>query len=299
MMTSNNSHFATNVTEDCEVFKNVYDGHYFQFEFEKNFDYCSWTPVINHFFSNYIHYVVAIYIITIFGIKHLMRERRAFELKYPLFLWNLSLAIFSIIGTLRVVPELVFKYNTLGLMGSYCDQTGTRGVSGFWFFLFCISKIPEMIDTLFIVLRKKPLVFIHYFHHLETATVSFFIYSSSLGVFRWFATMNFAIHSVMYSYYALSAIGRRPSNKIAMFITLSQVTQMFVGTYVTVMALANNNDTTCRGNLVTLRAALATYAIYAVLFTDYFVKSYFGKKSRKPLNATILEQNNNVVKKTA
>ena len=35
-------------------------------------------------------------------------------------------------------------------------------VSGFWSSLFVLSKVPELGDTIFIVLRKQPLIFLHW-----------------------------------------------------------------------------------------------------------------------------------------
>ena len=35
-------------------------------------------------------------------------------------------------------------------------------------FLFDLSKVFEFVDTIFIVLRKKPLIFLHYYHHVST-----------------------------------------------------------------------------------------------------------------------------------
>ena len=34
---------------------------------------------------------------------------------------------------------------------------------GYWTFMFALSKVPELGDTLFIVLRKQPLIFLHWY----------------------------------------------------------------------------------------------------------------------------------------
>ena len=38
-------------------------------------------------------------------------------------------------------------------------------VSGFWASLFVLSKVPELGDTFFILLRKQPLIFLHWWVH--------------------------------------------------------------------------------------------------------------------------------------
>jgi hypothetical protein len=42
--------------------------------------------------------------------------------------------------------------------------------------IFCISKVPELIDTLFIVLRKQKLIFLHWFHHATVLIYSWYRY---------------------------------------------------------------------------------------------------------------------------
>jgi elongation of very long chain fatty acids protein 6 len=58
------------------------------------------------------------------------------------------------------VPEVFWIYRTQGFRAIVCDEEFLYGVIGNWSFLFTMSKIPELIDTLFIVLRKQPLIFL-------------------------------------------------------------------------------------------------------------------------------------------
>lgn len=41
--------------------------------------------------------------------------------------------------------------------------------------VYCLHKVPELVDTVFIVLRKRPLIFLHWYHHV---TVLLFCWSS-------------------------------------------------------------------------------------------------------------------------
>lgn len=45
-------------------------------------------------------------------------------------------------------------------------------VSGFWTTMFVLSKVPELGDTIFIVLRKQPLIFLHWYHHATVLVYS-------------------------------------------------------------------------------------------------------------------------------
>jgi hypothetical protein len=40
--------------------------------------------------------------------------------------------------------------------------------------LFIISKVPETIDTLFIVLRRQQLIFLHWYHHASVLVYCFY-----------------------------------------------------------------------------------------------------------------------------
>lgn len=108
---------------------------------------------------------VVLYVVGIFGGQKLMANRQPFDLKWPLAYWNLLLSLFSIMGALRVVPHLAYLLATQGPAVVACGAPeplyGNAAV-GFWVQAFILSKLFELIDTAFIVLRKRPLVFLHW-----------------------------------------------------------------------------------------------------------------------------------------
>jgi elongation of very long chain fatty acids protein 6 len=214
----------------------------------------------------------------IFSLKSFMTNRKPFDLRTPLIIWNASLAIFSAFGSLRTMTELMSLINAEGLQGTICHEGHGFGVTGLWTLLFVLSKIPEMGDTVFIVLRKRPLIFLHWYHHLETCFYSIWAYTSPrFPVSRWFIAINFTVHAFMYTYYALTAAGHRIPKRVAMTITSAQVTQMFIGLYVIIKAFSMD----CYNHRPPLYGGLITYTIYAAMFTNYFVKSYFYRPKTK------------------
>lgn len=60
--------------------------------------------------------------------------------------------------------------------------------------IFCISKVPELIDTLFIVLRKQKLIFLHWFHHATVLIYAWYSYHDWTASGRWFVFMNYSVH---------------------------------------------------------------------------------------------------------
>ncbi|KAH7696351.1 ELO-1 protein [Aphelenchoides avenae] len=104
-----------------------------------------------------------LYMVVVFGTKFLMRKREPFNLFVPLNAWNLFLAVFSIVGTLKLTPEFFGTLYNNGLQDSYCKLgTFTSGNNGYWVWLFIVSKMFELVDTVFLVLRKRPLMFLHW-----------------------------------------------------------------------------------------------------------------------------------------
>lgn len=163
-----------------------------------------------------------------------------------------------------------------------------NGPTGLWVMLFIFSKVPELIDTVFIVLRKKPLIFLHWYHHVTVLLFCWSAYSTRAGSGLYFVAMNYTVHALMYGYYALQALHLCPKSFPAYLITLSQIAQMLIGTFVCVSAwyfvLRQKEDKDCvachndRQNLI---AGALMYGSYLYLFCEFAVKRYIFPSKKK------------------
>jgi hypothetical protein len=110
------------------------------------------------------------------------------------------------------------------------------------------SKIPELMDTVFIVLRKRPLIFLHWYHHVTVLLFCWSAYSTMAGSGLYFVAMNFSVHALMYGYYCLQALKLCPKWFPTVWITLAQILQMFIGFLIFIILLFS-----CRSNLFKIK----------------------------------------------
>jgi len=243
------------------------------------------TPYFLYWMDNYwtsCIWIAALYVILAFGGKYYMKDKKPFEVRTLLFLWNIFLAIFSIFGTYRMLPELLFSLDRYGFHYSVCSSTFYKGNTGIWGALFAVSKVVELVDTLFIVLKKRPLIFLHWYHHIITLWVCWYAGVSNLAVGRWYAVMNYVVHSIMYTYYGFRTLKFRIPIFVNQLITTIQILQMIIGIYVTYSAYVYmNSGLPCHGNSEVLIYALLMYFSFFILFANYFFKTYIRPKPAK------------------
>lgn len=128
----------------------------------KTYNYSGWHSWMQNNWT-VSFWFCAVYFLVIFGGKRWMRNRQPFKLKGPLFLWNSGLAVYSAFTFWRTFPELLYligKEN--GLHESVCTRDTMSISVVFWSMLFTWSKVAELFDTVFIVLRKSPLIILHW-----------------------------------------------------------------------------------------------------------------------------------------
>ncbi|NXF15637.1 ELOV6 protein, partial [Rhodinocichla rosea] len=226
-----------------------------------------------------------IYLIMIFGIQHFMKERRPFKLRGPLILWSFSLALFSLIAACRIWKQLAFLLLTKGFKRSVCSQSFyVHPVSKLWIYLFGLSKLIEMGDTLFIVLRKKKLIFLHWYHHIATLVICWYGYKFMAAGVGWNTALNLSIHFVMYLYYTVAAMGIRVPNSITMLITTSQMVQIIGYVIMNIFIFFWKDDKLCQIPWPLFLLSSGLYTTLLALFFKFFVKTYLGNTQKSKWN---------------
>ncbi|XP_032868503.1 elongation of very long chain fatty acids protein 6-like isoform X1 [Amblyraja radiata] len=251
-----------------------------EYEFEKRFDERGAIAWMQENWSKSFLFS-AVYAALIFAGQYYMRERSKFELRKPLVLWSLSLALFSILGAFRTGWYMWHVLYTSGFKQSVCDQSFYNGpVSKFWAYAFVLSKAPELGDTIFIVLRKQKLIFLHWYHHITVLLYSWYSYKDMVAGGGWFMTMNYGVHAFMYSYFTLRAAGFHVPRRFAMLITLTQIMQMVMGMLVNVLIYMWMEEGLCPSFFENIILSSIMYFSYFLLFCCFFYETYLSRKKR-------------------
>lgn len=239
---------------------------------------------------------VGAYIFFLVTVPLLMRRFHVapMKLRAPFALWNVALSLFSMWGVTVLAPHLFSNLYNNGLHYVLCDdrfiygdaEKGVRenyelgatcyGMPAIASLAFVYSKFPELFDTVFLVLKGKPIVMLQWWHHASVLLYAWHASVISTPSAVPFAVMNYAVHSVMYLYFGLSqytrALGwmKRP-------ITIFQISQMIFGVAIVALCLLYEATSSCsesyvKGHFYTLCGGM--YASYLVLFFQFYRRSY-------------------------
>lgn len=222
------------------------------------------------------------YVLLIFGIQKFMQNRPKYNLRTAMSIWSGALSVFSICASIRSVPEVYHAVVHHGWEFSVCSPSCYYGQTAIWAYLIAISKAYELGDTLFIVLRKQPLIFLHWYHHVTVMIYSWYTYGHFYAPGRWFATINTVVHAFMYTYYFLKAVRIKLPMWINVTLTFMQTSQMVFGLIVNFHAFTVlQRGDSCHVTYDNIKYSLLMYTSYFILFSHYFYTTYIGTSRHK------------------
>ena len=250
------------------------------------FDGAVWSRWTSHNWQ-YPLLAVPTYLVSIRLLQRYMASRPAIRLPYTVAAWNFFLSTFSFAGAAHCVPRLLFGHDgllTAGFYASVCTHASSYGCGavGLFVALFIYSKFAELLDTLFLLLRRNPLILLHWYHHASVLLYCWHSYASRIGTGLWYASMNYTVHALMYFYFGLTQCGpraRQLAKRCSVFVTLLQLLQMVGGITVTVAsAIYHHQGRTCYVSLANSILGLLMYLSYFVLFAKLFYDHYLSQK---------------------
>lgn len=240
--------------------------------------------------------MIVLYLAIIFGGREFMRNRPAYTLNNLFIAHNFILTVVS--GALLVLfaEQLIPSIWKHGLYENICGSSGWTPQLTVLYYLNYLVKYYELIDTAFLMLKKKPLTFLHCYHHPATALLC---YTQLIGhtPVSWVPiTLNLFVHVVMYWYYCQSARGIRVSWK--QWITRLQITQFFLDLgfvyfatwdyLVSVYAPSLPHIGSCKGEPFAAAAGDLILTSYLFLFIGFYISTY--KKTSKKGSKTNVAQ---------
>ncbi|KAJ9476964.1 Elongation of fatty acids protein [Pseudozyma hubeiensis] len=119
-----------------------------------------------------------------------------------------------------------------GLTNAYCTvpiaDSSFAGL-GIYVWLFYISKYYEIIDSVILILKGKPVSNLQSYHHAGAILCMWAAYRYSAPAVFIFLLFNSLVHTLMYTYYSMTAMKLPFTGGLKRSMTTIQITQLVVG----------------------------------------------------------------------
>ena len=227
--------------------------------------------------------VVCVYVYLVkYAGPRFMANREPFEIKSLILTYNFLMVLLS--------TYLFIRGGVYGWFGDYSfkceplDYTNSRNGVGMAYtaYIYFLSKIVELSDTVFFVLRKKfdHISSLHVTHHATLAWTMYWgvkYYPTGHGSFGPF--FNTFVHIIMYSYYFLAALGPsvQPYLWWKKYLTQLQLVQ-FVIIFLHASQVFLRPD--CSFPKGVMLPFLAVVIYFIVMFVDFYQTEYIKKKQK-------------------
>ncbi|KAI0335258.1 elongase of fatty acids ELO [Cubamyces sp. BRFM 1775] len=229
------------------------------------------------------------YLVIIFGIREWMKSRPPFKFQFFFRLHNAFLSSGSLLLVLLIMEEVVPLWLQHGTFWALCDDDMWTSRLEFYYMINYYFKYIELIDTVFLALKKKPLAFLHVFHHSATALLCYTQLNGKTSV-QWVPiSINLTVHVIMYYYYYATAGGAKIWWK--KYLTTFQIVQFIIDLFVVYFATYSYYAANYFKNLPTLGSCAGTESAavfgcallssYLVLFIQFYIQTYKKPAGKK------------------
>jgi len=232
-----------------------------------------------------VHLIVVIYIVfvTRLGPWLMSFKNEPFQLRRPLLAYNLAMMFYNFCTW--------FASGTFGWWNHYSlqcqplEEGYSREAIGMAYnaYFFWFSKVVELMDTVFFVLRKKnnQLTGLHVWHH-SFMVISYYwgikYYPGGHGSFVGF--LNSGVHVIMYGYYFLSALGPAIQRHLwwKKYLTSIQMIQFAV---IFIHSLQLIFLRRCNVPSSITYYTMFNTVVFLILFREFFITAYKNTCSRR------------------
>ncbi|KQK13650.1 elongation of fatty acids protein 3-like [Brachypodium distachyon] len=168
------------------------------------------------------------------------------------------------------------------------DATPPSGPVFYWAHVFYLSKIYELGDTLLILLARRPLTFLHVYHHAVVIVMCYLWLATRQSLMPVALVTNATVHVVMYGYYLCCSLGLRWPPRWKRAVTELQIVQfLFSFAASVVMLWFHFAGGGCEGMAGWAFNAVFNASLLA-LFLDFHGAAYAaatGKKKKRSSNS--------------
>lgn len=229
--------------------------------------------------------IVGLYLLFTLAIgPKLMTNRTAFQLRRTIQIYNIFMVAINLYFFFASI--IAYEFGTALLNFKYPSNDNRdlspedqRRLSFVYWYL--MSKILDLMDTVFFVLRKKwsQVSALHLYHHSSVPLCVWLAvcYAPTAGVNGIFPIINSAVHVLMYTYYALSALGPKVQKYLwwKRYITIIQLAQFVVFFVYGLTYLIKQNGWPS----ILIATSVAQPPLYLFMFTSFYVNTYCGPKN--------------------